>query len=423
MSINKASYKPTASMISAAKRGLKLRAELPPSRRGGTSVGLARARDIINGKELSESTVLRMHSFFSRHAVDAQAQGFRAGEDGYPSKGLQAHLLWGGSPGRSWSKKLRDQIMRNRKKQMDQKIDKAKGPMNHLLMAYSELLEYQFDGAQEMRMSIMEIIHALEPEVTSGRLGEVETEYDEDEYEYSKEIVMEDGQFCVRSKDGSRNFGCYISRVDAEERLRQIESYSKKLKNLSSEHLQGAYEATQLAIENDLLSLYVNKGDLFAADYLTEEELIVRENHPAGQGLDQQKNIPLATIVKAEKRYTMGPVYVPGLEDAHGETIEANELQESIWDWVRKGDRNIFLQHSEKVAGEMVEILTWPMPIETSLIVPGEGVTKYAFPEDTPFMGVIWEEWSWDLVKSGQLRGYSIGGQAQRVEVDLSTVS
>ena len=58
----------------------------------------------------------------------------------------------------------------------------------------------------------------------------------------------------------------------------------------------------------------------------------------------------------------MGPVYVPGLEDAHGETIEAGELQESIWDWVRKEDRRIYLQHSEKVAGEMVEILTWPAP-------------------------------------------------------------
>ena len=67
----------------------------------------------------------------------------------------------------------------------------------------------------------------------------------------------------------------------------------------------------------------------------------------------------------------------------------------------------------------MVEILTMPFPIETSLVVPNEGVTKYSFPADTPFMGVIWEEWAWDLVKAGKLRGYSIGGQAKRVEVEL----
>ena len=117
--ISKASYKPTQGMVDAARRGLKLRSEQPPSRRGGTSVGLARARDIISGKELSEDTVLRMHSFFARHEVDAQAQGFRAGEEGYPSKGLQAHLLWGGTPGKAWAKRIRNQIMREREKGME----------------------------------------------------------------------------------------------------------------------------------------------------------------------------------------------------------------------------------------------------------------------------------------------------------------
>ena len=68
----------------------------------------------------------------------------------------------------------------------------------------------------------------------------------------------------------------------------------------------------------------------------------------------------------------------------------------------------------------MVEILTWPMPIQTSLTVPGETVHKVEFPPETPFMGVVWESWAWDLVKAGQLRGYSIGGQARRIEADLS---
>ena len=90
-----------------------------------------------------------------------------------------------------------------------------------------------------------------------------------------------------------------------------------------------------------------------------------------------------------------------------------------MWDWVRKGDRTIYLQHSDKAAGEMVELLTWPFPIEASLSVPGQGVTKYTFPANTPYLGVIWEEWAWDLVKAGQLRGYSIGGTARRVEADL----
>ena len=125
-------------------------------------------------------------------------------------------------------------------------------------------------------------------------------------------------------------------------------------------------------------------------------------------------------VTKAdEQRFTLGPVYVPGVEDAHGEFTDKETLQKALWDWMRAGDRTIYLQHSEKPAGEMVEMLTWPMPIETALAVPGQGITKYAFPPDTPFMGVVWEPWAWKMVKAGELRGYSIGGKAQRMEADL----
>lgn len=104
--------KPTEGMKKAAQRGLDLRSE---HGRGGTDVGIARARDIVNGKNLSPSTVKRMFSFFSRHEGNKKAKGFRQGEEGYPSNGLIAWLLWGGDPGFSWSKKKRDQLERAEK--------------------------------------------------------------------------------------------------------------------------------------------------------------------------------------------------------------------------------------------------------------------------------------------------------------------
>ena len=51
-----------------------------------------------------------MFSFFSRHEVDKKAQGFRPGEEGYPSAGRVAWALWGGDAGFSWSRKKRNQI-------------------------------------------------------------------------------------------------------------------------------------------------------------------------------------------------------------------------------------------------------------------------------------------------------------------------
>ena len=95
--------KPTEGMVAEAKRGLDWRKE---HGRGGTEVGVARARDIVNGRELSPSTVRRMYSFFSRHEVDKQGKGFEQGEEGWPSAGRIAWALWGGDPGFSFSRKV-----------------------------------------------------------------------------------------------------------------------------------------------------------------------------------------------------------------------------------------------------------------------------------------------------------------------------
>ena len=47
-----------------------------------------------------------MYSYFKRHEVDKQADGFSPGEDGYPSNGRIAWALWGGDAGFSWSKRI-----------------------------------------------------------------------------------------------------------------------------------------------------------------------------------------------------------------------------------------------------------------------------------------------------------------------------
>jgi len=87
--------KPTSEMADLANRGLALREEYG---RGGTAVGVARARDIGNRANLSPETVRRMHAYFSRHRVDLDAEGAQPGEDGYPSAGAIAWMLWGGDP-------------------------------------------------------------------------------------------------------------------------------------------------------------------------------------------------------------------------------------------------------------------------------------------------------------------------------------
>ena len=102
---------PNESMKEEAQKGLDWRDEFG---RGGTEVGIARARDIVNGRDLSEDTIGRMVSYFARHEVDKEAEGFRPGEDGYPSNGRIAWALWGGDAGQSWANKEYAKLQKDR---------------------------------------------------------------------------------------------------------------------------------------------------------------------------------------------------------------------------------------------------------------------------------------------------------------------
>ena len=121
--------KPTAGMAEAAERALEWRRE---HNRGGTRVGAARANQLSRREDLSEDVVLRMYSFFSRHEVDKQAEGFREGEKGFPSAGRIAWDLWGGDDGFAWSKRKRDQIMKEREKALNAGSSKKANGKAHI---------------------------------------------------------------------------------------------------------------------------------------------------------------------------------------------------------------------------------------------------------------------------------------------------
>ncbi len=217
----------------------------------------------------------------------------------------------------------------------------------------------------------------------------------------SKRIVPQDGEFCVFSEDGSRNFGCFPTEEAAAARLAEIEFFADK--NLSDRPT-----AELMNLLSRVNKIEMDDAPLLAS--LVETELEKRADRAA------------CTVCKADddRRYTLGPVYVPGRVDAHGDFTDESTLQKALWGWVRKGDRTIRLQHTDKSAGEMVEVVTWPFEITTKVAVPGGTETDVTFPADTPFMGVVWEDWAWELVKAGELRGYSMGGRARKVEAEFS---
>ena len=91
-------YRPPQAARAAARRGLELRRKYG---RGGTAVGIARARDIANGRELSLDTIGRMVSFFARHAAYKKNHTVDP-----PSNSYISWLLWGGDASRAWAERI-----------------------------------------------------------------------------------------------------------------------------------------------------------------------------------------------------------------------------------------------------------------------------------------------------------------------------
>lgn len=102
-------YRPPEGARDEARRGLAWRREYG---RGGTAIGVARARDIANGRSLSIDTIQRMASYFARHEVDQEGEGWAPGQNGYPSAGRIAWALWGGDAGRRFAETVLDRVER-----------------------------------------------------------------------------------------------------------------------------------------------------------------------------------------------------------------------------------------------------------------------------------------------------------------------
>lgn len=166
-------------------------------------------------------------------------------------------------------------------------------------------------------------------------------------------------------------------------------------------------------------AMFAGDPDTFAID-----EATVRKIAPdsVDKQVEKSADVDATLVSKAsdERRFTLGPMYIPNRRDAHAEWTDPDELQKAVWEYVKKGDRRIRLQHDrDTVAGEWVEVMAWPYEVSVPMMRKDGSTQNMTFPENTVFLGVVWEPWAWELVKADKLRGYSIGGKAQRLLVDL----
>ena len=104
-------FVPPSGARNAARRGLDL---VKAGKAGGgyESATSARARKIVAGDPLTRDHVMRMHSFFSRHAVDRKPDWGKSGKE---TPGYVSWQAWGGDAGASWSARLANKLRQSAK--------------------------------------------------------------------------------------------------------------------------------------------------------------------------------------------------------------------------------------------------------------------------------------------------------------------
>lgn len=198
------SYKPTNEMAQRAELGLKWRDQYG---RGGTEVGVARARDISNLRNLSVDTIKRMNAYFSRHEIDKKAKGWAQGEEGFPSAGRIAWELWGGDPGRDWAARIIARIQREELSSTvaDELIALGEDEPEGYILIDSYEVDYDNDDAENEELVKIE---AHELASTGSAKAMMPSEQDETNYagvtfmtryRYSGDQVTE-REFCQKMK-------------------------------------------------------------------------------------------------------------------------------------------------------------------------------------------------------------------------------
>jgi hypothetical protein len=224
--------------------------------------------------------------------------------------------------------------------------------------------------------------------------------------------------FFVKSAEFNKEKGdmyrFFIKNIDNK----VIAVYRLLIDNVNEEFIEERWETNKWVdsspqIFDHLLSGNIDIDEVEEAELLKIAPEIAEKTKQISESFDVSKAVD-------EKRFTLGPMYIPNTMDAHNEWTDEAELQQAVWKYVQSGDRRIRLQHNrDVVAGEWVEIMTLPYQTQVPMLKADGTTQPVNFPQNTVFLGVIWDDWAWDKIKKGEIRGYSIGGRAERMYVDL----
>ncbi|MCZ6942549.1 hypothetical protein EJ131_18815 [Bacillus mycoides] len=120
------------------------------------------------------------------------------------------------------------------------------------------------------------------------------------------------------------------------------------------------------------------------------------------------KQVPILKT-EEEKQLVTGVVYEPDVEDSHGDTMTAEEIEKAAYTFM-ENYQHVDKQHDE-IAGKGTVVENW---IAKSDMTVGEQEVKAG----TWLMTVrVDDADTWEEIKKGEVTGFSMGGFGERVEI------
>jgi hypothetical protein len=391
-----------------------------------------------NEGQVPDNKPTRMAAWFARHMVDLDTAPARGDAD-FPSPGQVAHLLWGGGTTKTESLKAQQWAERTAAALADKKAEKAVQEISSVInnVALSEIVEsvdsddlrrdaqilidkgyttvdvvVVKDGDEAEMLLVTEPLTQPEPEpVRPTLLDRLRSKFTKGDGWTGHDIGTTHPDLTGRQSYFAAGMAWAVADLGPwpQSEARYVPQSSTHQCQTCVAYLGGGRcQWVSGAIEPE-----------GSCSFATVSPVTIKQR-AFGGAQTASEGLSGVFMKSDERRFTLGPWYVPDSEDAHGEWTDADELQAGLWNYVRKGDRRIRLQHNtEIVAGEWLEALTWPYDVEVPLTKSNGMTESVKFPAGTVFMGVQWESWAWELVKAGQIRGFSMGGRGDRVMVDL----
>lgn len=129
---------------------------------------------------------------------------------------------------------------------------------------------------------------------------------------------------------------------------------------------------------------------------------------------DFEKRIEVIVDKSDEKQLVYGIVYEPDVEDAHGDYMEAEDIEKAAHEFMKEA-RNIDTNHDfEAGVGEVVESYIAPADFD----IDGETIKKGTWLMVTKASDEVWE-----AIKKGEITGYSMAGTAEIIEKQVEEKS